>query len=256
MLDLGTVAQRNVGVFRRAESTADGPTDRIVITLHGVEAICVTWTEAQLRATRAGIQSGTEIDCAAQLDGQVLNEHTGAERDIRVHVVRERSTQINRLQVGLHTVIATYPIPVVFGGETERNGERHTNMQVVVLTKRHVEVCGRNCSDHACVTAVAAADRRAGACTGRAYIAGTFVLEISREADRAHVGLELAAVEQTHRGRVGGDHRSVAPCAGRTGECAAQALGAVFFQLECRALGVAKGQRAGNADCQSGNACK
>src|SRR5690606_14342983 len=127
-------------------------------------------------------------------------------------------------------------------------------MHVVVLAERQVEVRSRDRRDHASVAAVATGDLGAGTRAARAGVTAGGLLEISREADRAQVSLELATIEQAHGGRVGGDHRSVVPCTGGTGKSAAQALGTVFLQLEGSSIGVAESEGAGDADSKCGYA--
>src|SRR5690606_21543296 len=187
-------------------------------------------------------------------DGQVLDEHAGAEGHVRVDVVGERSAQVDRLQVGLDAVVTARPVGVVLGLEAERHLQRQADVHVVVLAERHVEVGRRDRGDHAGVAAVAATDFGAGARAGGAVVASAGLVELGREADRGQVRLELAAVEQAHGGRVGRHDRGVALGAGRAGEGAAQALGTVLLQLEGGSVGVAAGQRAGDAEGQYGNA--
>src|SRR5690606_38530614 len=108
---------------------------------------------------------------------------------------------------------------------------------------------GRDRSDHAGVAAVTAGLRLAGRLAAGA-------LELGREADGAQVALDLHAFELAHAGRVDGHDGGVAGGAAGTGEGAAEALGAVFLQLEGGSVDVAHGQDTGNADGQGGDAGK
>jgi hypothetical protein len=118
-------------------------------------------------------------------------------------------------------------------------------VHVVVFAERQVEVGRRDRRDRTGIAAVAAGDRRAGGVGGGAVVLGG-------ELDRADVGLEHLAVELAHAGRVVGDDRGVAGGAAGAGEGAAQALGAVFLELERGAVRLTDGQGADDADGQGG----
>ncbi|MNT49142.1 hypothetical protein D3C72_1859740 [compost metagenome] len=118
-----------------------------------------------------------------------------------------------------------------------------------LFADRHVEVGGRNRGDHAGVAAVTAGLGLAGRLAAGA-------VELGREADGAEVTLDLGAFQLAHAGRVDGDDRGIARGAAGTGERTAQALGAVFLQLEGGGVNVADSQGTGNADGQGGDAGK
>src|SRR5690606_41755008 len=87
------------------------------------------------------VDRGAEIDRAAQLDGQVLDEHAGAEGHVRVDVVGERSAQVDRLQVGLDAVVTAHPVGVVLGLEAERHLQRQAeDRKSTRLNSSHVKI--------------------------------------------------------------------------------------------------------------------
>src|SRR5690606_28837488 len=116
-LDLGAVAQRDVGVFGRAEGTAQHVAHRVVITFQRGVTVGAARVETLLRSGASGllrggsslgrgttggqrgrgglllrgaVDDGAEVHRIGQLNGQVLHEHAGTERDVRVDVVGER----------------------------------------------------------------------------------------------------------------------------------------------------------------------
>jgi hypothetical protein len=216
-------------------------------------AAAAAWAGVPHRRRRrllgAHVDHGAEVDRAAQFDLQVLDEHRCTERHVRIDVIGQGQAQVHRFQLGLHRVVAADPVAVVLRGETEGCGQGHAEMQVFLLAERQMEVGRRDRRDLARIAAVAARDRA----TGTVEIAALAV-EFGAEADDAQVGLDLAAVQLAHGGRVDGDDRGIAFGTARARKRTAQALGAVFLQLEGGGMHVAVGQRGGDAEGQRGSA--
>jgi hypothetical protein len=203
-----------------------------------------TLTEPSGAGDAADGHEVAEVDVVIERGFGALVDQAGADREaVRHDFVRGRQGQVDGLDLGLGRGIAADPAGVVFGREAERRTDHRADGQAVVefVDEGH----RRDRGGLADVAAVAAGSR---ADEGRADAGEAVAAELGVEIDDGEVDLDGRALESGHGRGVVDDDRRVAGGDARAREGAAHGLDAVFLQLEARGVGLAEGQRAGDAE--------
>ncbi|MNB82143.1 hypothetical protein D3C75_289460 [compost metagenome] len=116
MFHLGSIGDADIGSLYRGEEPAEGETNRVILGVNVRVAICTSRRKAWRSC--AG-EHGAEIDRIMKLRFHTLDKNRGAEGDIGIYVVRKRQTKVNRFDLCLDPVVATYPVALIFGLEAK-----------------------------------------------------------------------------------------------------------------------------------------